>query len=218
MELDLDINEIKRYLNYNGNELDSTTSQNINNAIQLVNEQAIPKYTYNVYDIETENDKVKLLNTTIVLNSKSLSNHLVRCNRVIILVATLGLELDYLIKRLQITDLGLAYVLNAVAVEYLEKYLDYIQEEKLNINQNLTSRFSVGYGDLDLSYQNNLVNLVDATKQIGVNVLDSNLMVPSKSVSALIGLSDYSVSDDLRKCPNCLDNGKCSNKCLREDE
>lgn len=218
MKIQLDYNEIKRYLKYDNNELDINTQLNIEKSIDLLEKIAQPKYTYQIFDIEVSEDKVEIKNKNISFNSKNLALSLKNATQAVFLVATLGLELDYQIKRLEITDLSLAYVLNAVAVEYLEKFLDYIQENKLNNNNLQKFRYSIGYGDLELSNQKKHIDLVNATKLIGVNVLKTNLMVPSKSVSAIIGISDNNVEDYLNKCLDCLPNGKCSSKCIGKDE
>ena len=216
MKVKLDLNEIKRYLNYQSANLDETTSQNIEKALILLDENASFKYVYQRYPITIIADEVIIEKTTLKFKSKSLANHLKECDEVILLVATLGLTLDKQIKKLEITDLGLGYVLNGVAVEYIEKCLDEIQINLVD-DKYQTSRYSIGYGDLALTYQNEFINVLEATKKIGVNVLDTHLMVPSKSVSAIIGLSVNEVNNNLEKCPNCLPNGHCSGRCLGKE-
>ncbi len=218
MKLELDYNEIKRYLKYGKQELDGQTKANIEKALQLLEQVAQPKYTYQIFDIEVSEVEVKIKDSVISFKSKNLALNLKHSHQAIFLVATLGLELDYQIKRLEVIDLSLAYVLNAIAVEYLEKYLDYLQSDVLISEYNQKSRFSIGYGDLALDNQRKVIDLVDATKLIGVNVLATHLMVPSKSVSAIIGISKEEVSNDLSKCCDCLSNGKCSGKCIGKEE
>ncbi|MDF9867019.1 hypothetical protein OKW22_000578 [Bacilli bacterium PM5-3] len=216
MKVKLDLSEIKRYLKYDSDSIDEVTNNNINKAIKLVEENASLKYTYNRYSININENNIEVNNTILNFKSNDLARHLDNCDEVILLVATLGLPLDNLIKKLEITDLSLAYIVNAIAVEYLEKCLDKIQDE-LNIEKNKTSRFSIGYGDLKLEYQSDFIKVLDATKKIGVNVLDTNLMIPSKSVSAIIGLSNKKIGTSLKKCDKCLDNGMCSGKCFGKE-
>jgi hypothetical protein len=49
-------------------------------------------------------------------------------------------------------------------------------------------RFSPGYGDFDLSVQTNICDVLKTGKTIGVTLTDSLLMMPSKSVTAVVGL------------------------------
>ena len=50
-------------------------------------------------------------------------------------------------------------------------------------------RFSPGYGDLSLELQRDIFRLLDCQRQIGVTLGDSLLMSPSKSVTAIIGVT-----------------------------
>ncbi|MDR1781852.1 MAG: hypothetical protein LBR40_02510 [Bacilli bacterium] len=213
MKLELDLKEVQRYLNYQG-ELDSNTKANIDKGLVILEDIIRPKYLARRFDISNDNNKVIIKDTSIIIESKSLSKHLIDCDEIIILVATLGLALDQEIKKLEINDIGLAYVINALATEYIEKYLDYLQLEILPNDKYHSSRYSIGYGDVDLKYQNDILSLLNSAKLIGVNLLDSNLMVPSKSITAIIGLSSKKIANNLSKCHLCLPNGKCSGKCL----
>ena len=50
-------------------------------------------------------------------------------------------------------------------------------------------RFSPGYGDFPLECQGMLLEALEAGKRIGIKLTDSLLMMPSKSVSAVMGAS-----------------------------
>ena len=60
--------------------------------------------------------------------------------------------------------------------------------KELAPGESLVSRYSPGYGDFPLAAQRTLLGLLDASRQVGVSLTDSLLMVPSKSVSAIIGV------------------------------
>ncbi len=51
----------------------------------------------------------------------------------------------------------------------------------------LRSRFSPGYGDLSLACQGELLKRLDAHRTLGVSILPSFLMVPSKTITAMTG-------------------------------
>ena len=59
---------------------------------------------------------------------------------------------------------------------------------ELKEGETLVSRYSPGYGDWPLEAQRRLFELLDAPRKAGVSLTDSLLMVPSKSVSAIIGV------------------------------
>ena len=51
-----------------------------------------------------------------------------------------------------------------------------------------TKRFSPGYGDLALAHQKEVLKLLNAEKNVGITLTDTCLMVPTKSVSAIVGI------------------------------
>ena len=54
----------------------------------------------------------------------------------------------------------------------------------------LTSRFSPGYGDFPLSQQAELCAVLNVNRLLGITLTPGGLMVPQKSVTALIGVSE----------------------------
>ena len=105
--------------------------------------------------------------------------------------ATLGAETDRLIRRASITDMSRAVILQACAAAYLEEYCDeqqrLIGEEMAREKRFLRPRFSPGYGDFDIHYQEPVMRMLDCAKQIGLSMTDGYMMTPSKSVTAVIG-------------------------------
>ena len=54
----------------------------------------------------------------------------------------------------------------------------------------LRPRYSAGFGDFTLEYQKYFVDILNSPKNIGVALRNGTMMFPTKSVSALIGISD----------------------------
>ena len=63
-------------------------------------------------------------------------------------------------------------------------------------------RFSPGYGDLPLEVSDKLLDALNAKKEIGINMTKSFMLVPVKSVTAIIGISDRKESRG-RNCSLC---------------
>lgn len=108
--------------------------------------------------------------------------------------ATLGHEVDLLIRRYSITSPADLLILQASAATMIEAYIDKCELElKKGVGvgvgcRELCTRFSPGYGDLPLSVQPIFLEMVDAGKQLGISLTDAYLMIPSKSVTAIIGV------------------------------
>lgn len=140
----------------------------------------------------------------------SLSEHLAGCEKVAVMAVTLGIEVDNIIRKAQVTDMALAVMLDSgasVLVEQLcddfERYIDG------HVDGYTTGRFSPGYGDSPLELQKAVVSYVDGGRRIGLNVTASNLLVPRKSVTALIGVAEHPVEGRLATCDECVLREKC---------
>lgn len=74
----------------------------------------------------------------------------------------------------------------------------------------MTWRFSPGYGDLPLETQRELVRVLDTHRKIGVSLTGSCLMMPSKSVTAILGISDTKRDERKNKCDFCNNRERCA--------
>ena len=81
--------------------------------------------------------------------------------------------------------------IQAVAAAMIEDWMDAIEDDirrELAPGEELVARYSPGYGDFPLAAQSALVALLDAPRKAGVSLTSSLLLVPSKSVTAVIGV------------------------------
>lgn len=123
----------------------------------------------------------------------SLAKHLAGCHAVYLVCTTIGASFDALQRRTAATSPSDAFVLQAIGATAIEEWTDVTEEairRELQDGETLISRYSPGYGDYPLAAQRNLLGLLDASRKVGVSLTDSLLMVPSKSVSAVIGVKD----------------------------
>lgn len=124
------------------------------------------------------------LDCAVPLLGSDIKRHLEGCPAAAVLVATLGAGADMLIRRTQLTSMAKAVAIDAVASALLEEYCDEICGSIKGIS---TPRFSPGYGDFPIEAQPFLLNACKAHK-IGVSCLESLMMIPSKTVSAILGI------------------------------
>lgn len=129
-----------------------------------------------------------ILSPPFPLEGEDIKRHLEGCKNGYFFVATLGSGIDTLLRKKQLTSMRDAIVFDAAASSYLEEYCDALCEE-YSKSHTLTSRFSPGYGDFPLSVQPALLKAANADK-IGLSALPSLMMVPTKSVSAIIGIKE----------------------------
>lgn len=139
--------------------------------------------------------------------SRNLSKNLKDCGEIVVFAATLGTGADYLIHKYGRLELSRAVAMQAASTAMIEAYCDQVcrslRQELENKGLYLRPRFSPGYGDFPLACQPDLLNALEAGKRIGIKLTDSLLMLPSKSVTAVMGISGKPYRCDVRGCEVC---------------
>lgn len=127
------------------------------------------------------------------VSSASLARHLTGCDAILLMAATIGTGLDRLIMKYGKIAPSRAVMMQALGTERIEALCDCFCEktgaemEKQGLF--LTDRFSPGYGDLPLQLQRDIFRALQPEKQLGMILHDSLLISPSKSVTAIIGIT-----------------------------
>lgn len=121
------------------------------------------------------------------LKSRKLAALLRDCREVFVFAATIGTAVDRLIAKKTVLSAADGLIADAVASATVEALCDRLNRD-LSVGLVTLRRYSPGYGDLSLDTQLSVLNLLDAKKRIGIGLTDSNLMTPSKSVTAIIGI------------------------------
>ena len=170
-----------------------------------------PKYTWRACRIERAGDELFLPDAGIALPGKLAAGMLEDCSTVILAACTLGAEFDAMLRARQARDMAGAVVLDACGSALVEAGCDAAEQEIAARFPNLyrTDRFSPGYGDLPLEMQDGLLSALNAGRRLGISVNASHLLIPSKSVTALIGLSDRPQGAKIRGCAYCSLKGTC---------
>lgn len=135
-------------------------------------------------------------------NSRDLAAHLKGCEEALLLGATLGSRVDAAIRRLALGSVAEGAAAQAVAAALIESYCDEVQARFDTGGFAQRPRFSPGYGDWDLAEQRLLFPVLNCAKLIGLTLTEGCMMAPSKSVTAVIGLSE-DVQCVWNKCMTC---------------
>ena len=108
---------------------------------------------------------------------------------VVFLCGTLGVGFDAWQRRLSVLSAADALLSQQLGLDAVEREMDRLEEEARAAvgaeGRRLLPRRSPGYGDLPLELSREILARLDATRRIGVSLTDANLLVPSKSVTAL---------------------------------
>jgi len=147
-----------------------------------------------IVPIERLTEDGVFLENGLVFKSKNLSKFLKDSISVVIMAATSGKKIMNKIKNFSKENLEKGVIYDAVASEITDSALDWImnyynqmlKREGKTLTQN---RFSAGYGDLDLSNQKKIYDLLDL-KKIGIDITSDYILIPEKSVSAIAGVKN----------------------------
>ena len=152
------------------------------------------KVCYAEFDVTFFDDVIDL--GFCVSASKDLRKNLSGCDRLVLFAATVGLEMDRLIARYSSVSPTKALIFDSIGAERIEslcgEFNREISERAAKMGEIVRPRFSAGYGDFSIDAQKDIFRALNCPKNIGLSLTDSLLMSPSKSVTAIIGISNGS--------------------------
>lgn len=184
-----DYSETARYLGYRKTSLpDEQISSLIDECIRELFNVISPQAVYEFFDVETAfPHSVRFADVEII--SVDLARNLHDCKRVALLAATIGPQVDAVIRRCQTLNPAKASVMQAAGAMYIEKFVDLVNDEiKKAVCGKSKPRFSPGFGDVSLEVQKDFFRLLPCAR-IGLTLMDSLIMSPEKSVTAFVGSS-----------------------------
>ena len=181
--LGVDDTEVLRYLGVRS--FDKGTIKIIRECEVELYKLAFPKAVYSLVDISVKENTVDF--GFMKVQSKKLSKNLERCNCAYVFCATLGISPDRYFERLLKISPAKATVFSACASALIERFCDYINE-KIVSGARSCPRFSCGYGDFCIEHQGEILEALQAKKELGVGLTDAYMMVPVKTVTAIIGI------------------------------
>ena len=198
--------EVLRYLGYRGQRADEAITEQIRECIHEMLRVIQPRCVYRRFPLTfLEEDTMEA--GGLVLKSRNLSTNLRGCREVIYFAATLGNGVDRLMTRFGRLNITKAAILQAVGAAAMEACCDQCQRSLEGDLQAehlfLRPRFSPGYGDLSLTYQAEFLRVLEATKKIGIVLSEGGVMIPEKSVTAVMGLSREQTKCHIEGCESC---------------
>lgn len=203
--------EAFRYLGYKSAVPDEKMQQLMNACENEVLGILNVKYLFKEFDITVNDNKVIVKGTSVAFSGKAIVEHLSKCKKAIVLCATISAGVDKLLRKAQILDMTRAVVIDSLAnaaVEQVAEMLETLIAKKYN-NYYLTWRFSPGYGDFPIESQKEILGLLNAQKRIGLCTDESSLLMPTKSITAVIGLSEEFIDKGRSSCSICNMNKTC---------
>lgn len=163
----------------------------IDECLAEISSQLTYRVSFAAFDIALADDCLQL--GFADCRSRDLAKNLAGCESIVAFAATVGLAPDRMVARYSALSPTKALLMQAIGAERIEALCDLfckdLAEEKSALGLRLRPRFSPGYGDLSLDLQKKIVTALDAQRKIGLVLNESLLLSPTKSVTAIIGVT-----------------------------
>ena len=198
----LNMNEILKYLGFRGQELTEEIAAQIRRCTDEVLAAATPRLTYRHVPLEDG----AVLGVTFAGND--IPRMLEPCEEVVLFGATLGPGVERLMMRYEVVNAADSVIMDACASTAIENICNNFESDMRRAveaeGRYLTDRFSPGYGDLPIAEQPKFFALLDMTRRIGVSLTPTTIMVPRKSVTAIMGIARTPQPHRPPDCEHCL--------------
>lgn len=205
----IDRHDTLRYLRVQGGTVPAELDEALERCIRALFDHVRPRAVWRLFDREADG---RLAGTDFTPAGADIRAHLAGCGQVVLLAATLGAEAESLLRQTQARSMADAVILDAAASAAIENVCDNLCLDLSSAlaPRHLTGRFSPGYGDLPLGQQAALCRILEVDRRIGVSLSPGGLMLPQKSVTALVGASEGPVNkQDPGGCESCTQRDDC---------
>lgn len=205
-EFNIKRSEILRYMQYSPSFDISELEPVINSCIEEYKLAARYRACYCKFNISKTSDYCIDFGFMNV-KSHSLAINLKDCREAYAFAATTGINTERLLYKYNKISPARAFILDAIGSAAIEAFCDclntFLRKGTQEHGQFLRPRFSPGYGDFSISHQPYLLNALDANRKLNLTLTDSYLMVPAKSVTAIIGITDTPNNCISQSCELC---------------
>jgi hypothetical protein len=208
-DIEIDIDQVCRNLGYVS---DYKLTPRVSSLIAEYSEQSSqliePAYSYVIRDIEGVRKSCVFIEGSIVFESEVIAKLLKPCSKLALLIATIGSRLEEMVGQLSVHKRLLqASVLDAIGSVAVENVANIVQEkirkEACEQGYVISRRFSPGYCDWTIRQQTEVFRAMNGNNA-GVQLTESLLMVPQKSISGIIGIgTSQSRVDRYNPCTTC---------------
>ena len=139
---------------------------------------------------------------------------LASCHEAVLLAATLGAQSERMLLRAQAKDPQEALLVDAILSAAIEAVCDeaeqMLRNDLLRDRLYLTDRFSPGYGDMPIDQSREISAVLNTPIAIGMTVSSSGILMPRKSVTAIMGISRARVERRPSGCAGCPARATCA--------
>ena len=187
--------EIYRYLRLEGHAPDAVTAADVERNLKRLHNTVVVQLAASLRPVTKEGDSIVFgdFSTTSAVLQKNMKTS----EYALLFAMTLGPAVDRLISRLLITSKADAFITDACCAEYLESYANgycaHVAKEAAQQGFIAHPRFSPGFADFGLEFQWPLIRSLQADKKMHIALTEGNMLVPTKTITALMGVDRRNV-------------------------
>lgn len=181
-------------LGHRGQPVDDELTSRLEEAAVLCERELAPRGIFRVFPVCATEGGIAVTGTNLVLPGESIARHLRGCAHAALMAVTLGPTSEMVLRRETAVSATGGMLADACASSLVEQAAGvlngFVDEAAARRGCASTWRFSPGYGDLPLSVQGPFLEALDAGRALGVMLTAANMLVPSKSITAIVGFRD----------------------------
>jgi hypothetical protein len=205
-DLNLDMNEIYLNLGYGGNVPDIQILDMLEQMIDEITVFCQPSVGYCICEGSMPDNKHLIINNQQIKVGQVITGYFQNCTHFATFIVTAGIEFDAYYHQFKVDgDMFSEFLAYSVGTEIAEASVRFVSGkialEAANLNMGCTHSYSPGYCSWNVREQESLFRILPE-KPCGVELNESNLMYPEKSVSGIIGLG-VNVTPAAHSCEIC---------------
>ena len=202
----IDVVETRRYAGLA--KAENFSEQNILEACEEAGLLIEVRGIWRMYDYEAARQAIDS-EPEFVIEGRSIGKHLEKCEKVVCMAVTVGEAIEREVTaKFRTGKYVPAMLLDAAATSAVEQAADQMEQAIKQVVERegfkMRSRYSPGYGDWALTQQKELFR-VSGASEIGMRLSAAMMLMPRKSITALVGLTKSSAQSDIKMhdCAAC---------------
>lgn len=182
------------FLGHRGQPMGDELAARLEEAAALCEQELAPRGIFRVFSVRPAEGGIAVAGTNLVFPGESIARHLRGCAQAALMAVTLRPSSEMVLRREAAVSATGGMLADACASSLVEQAAGvlngFVDEAACRRGCAPTWRFSPGYGDLPLSVQGPFLEALDAGRTLGITLTAANMLVPSKSITAIVGFRD----------------------------
>lgn len=201
------VTEVLRYLGHGGQDVDPELMGRIEEAAAQADAELAPRWVWRAFGLERADGVPRPEGTALCLTGRAMAEYLQDACGVALMACTLGAACDRRLRELAVGDPLGQVLYDAACSDLVEWGCDACEAQIVAWAHaqglHAGARYSPGYGDLPLELQPRFLDVLNAGRLLGLTASASCLLVPTKSVTAVVGIFEGPAPAAQKGCAHC---------------